>query len=579
MIEQDGLSALETGGQSLIDGRYRLLAKLGAGTTGIVFKGCDLELEQQIVAIKLLYPHLVQGAASIAQFKREVLITQRLSHPCIVQTYRFLQTPEGEAALVMEHVDGRSLRCSLDGYSDGLPVSKLIEVLFAIACGLECSHSLGVLHRDLKPDNILIAANGVAKIADFGLAQNLRASGQLHATTVGTPYYMAPELFHGEVADGSSDVYSFGVMAFELASGQLPYRSQSLLELAVAHSEAPLPSLKQIRQDLPQWLCELIARCCDKSRSRRPAISEIISILEEQAATIIAPLTRLHTPSDAQAAASGEVAIGNEPVRSHPFILLLLLCLLLALLGLVIVPRIFNSVTWRHAAAVGRMEYYLGVRLPFLYQAMGVHDPIHDPELSLRSDRMGLWVPLFAGADPNYRASDGKQPLQRVMSTSRSSSFQNQSVEYLLEFGAEVDGQDSRGRSALWYAVGARNIGIVERLLEYGADPNLADDELITPLHRAVETRHSGILFLLLRHGASAASADTKGDTPMHFAARQCNELMLKALLTKSAVRKFATRPDASEQSLLDELSDCRDGEESRRRSEAIIRSRFEAAR
>lgn len=567
---------IEHSRETLLDGRYQLLEKLGAGATGVVFKGCDLQLDHQTVAIKILYPHLVQGAASIAQFKREVLITQRLSHPCIVQTYRFLQTAEGNAALVMEHVEGDSLRSRLENHPQGLPVDELIGILFAVACGLDFSHSLGVLHRDLKPDNILVAAGGIAKIADFGLAQNLRGGDQLRQGTVGTPYYMAPELFHGAVSDASSDVYSFGVMAFELASGRLPYRSQSLFELAVAHREAALPALDQERPELPRWLCELIGRCCGKTRSARPSLTQIIATVEEHAKATVADLARLHTTrSEIDAAAPGVHATRRTPVRSHPFILLFLILLLLALLGLVIIPRTFTSVTWRHAAAVGRMEYYLGVRLPFLYRAMGINEDIHNPELSLRMSRITVFVPLFAGVDPNYRASDGKQSLQRIAAMGRSATFQDQAVDYLLEFGADVNGTDSAGRTGLWYASEEGNIRVAERLLAARADPQLGDSDGVTPLHRALAQRETGIVFLLLRHGASVTKADVRGETPIHIAARQCNELMLKAMLTKSAIVELTKSRPGVKQELLEELVGCREGEEARGRSEAIISARF----
>lgn len=196
---------------------------LGRGGMGAVYLGRQVSLDRE-VAVKVLASELADDPQFLERLEREARVMARLRHPNIVAVHDFQRTEDG-AAIVMEFIEGGSLREKLQLNPNGLPVAEALRIIRQIAAGLEAAHASGVIHRDMKPENVLIDADGTARVTDFGLALPLNAGGTrltLAGTAVGTVDYMAPEQFKGGEADARLDVYALAVMAYELLTGQTP---------------------------------------------------------------------------------------------------------------------------------------------------------------------------------------------------------------------------------------------------------------------------------------------------------------------------------------------------------------------
>jgi hypothetical protein len=204
-------------------GRYYLVKELGRGAMGIVYRAVD-ELTQADVAVKRIVPEHSASRAALDRFLEEAATAQQLSHPNLLR----INHVEGGATpfLVMEYVDGDTLTVAWMQRQRRYPLSELRPVLAQVLEGLAYLHARGVVHRDVKPDNVLLGRNGDVKLADYGISTTLRA--QRHGgTAAGTPLYMAPEQLRGEPCDGRADLYAVGVMAYQLATGRLPFDASS----------------------------------------------------------------------------------------------------------------------------------------------------------------------------------------------------------------------------------------------------------------------------------------------------------------------------------------------------------------
>lgn len=196
---------------------------IGRGGMGAVYLGRQLSLDRE-VAVKVLASELADDPQFLERLEREARVMARLRHPNIVAVHDFQRTEDG-AAIVMEFVEGGSLREKLQQHPNGLPVAEALRILRQIAAGLEAAHASGVIHRDMKPENVLLDAEGTARVTDFGLALPLHEASTrltLSGTAVGTVDYMAPEQFLGVEADARLDVFALGVMAYELLTGKTP---------------------------------------------------------------------------------------------------------------------------------------------------------------------------------------------------------------------------------------------------------------------------------------------------------------------------------------------------------------------
>src|SRR5579859_7046446 len=234
-----------------IAGRYRLEGRLGVGGMATVQLAFDSRLERH-VAIKLLAEHLADDPAFVSRFRREALSAARLVHPNIVQVFDFgFDESQHQHFIVMEHVAGHSCAELLRDRGH-LDMGQAIEIVSQACRGLDYAHRNGVVHRDVKPGNLLVSDGGVTKLADFGIA---RAANQSSITQVGsvlgTAAYLAPEQARGEEAGPRADIYSLGVVAYQLLSGRLPYEANSLSELALRQQRESPERLNQLNPDVP----------------------------------------------------------------------------------------------------------------------------------------------------------------------------------------------------------------------------------------------------------------------------------------------------------------------------------------
>jgi eukaryotic-like serine/threonine-protein kinase len=246
--------------EQVISGRYRIDGRLGIGGMSTVHRAHDDRLERD-VAIKLLAEHLAEDETFVSRFRREALAAARLVHPNIVQVYDFgLDEPTGQHFIAMELVNGPSCAQLLRDRRV-LPMDETLDVVGQASRGLGHAHRNGVVHRDVKPGNLLIGDDGVVKLADFGIA---RATEQSSITQVGsvlgTAAYLAPEQARGEEAAAPADIYALAVVTYQLMSGRLPYEATSLSELTLKQQrEAPTP-LDTVNPEVPPALARAVAR-------------------------------------------------------------------------------------------------------------------------------------------------------------------------------------------------------------------------------------------------------------------------------------------------------------------------------
>jgi len=255
-------------GQTL--GDFHVLRRLGQGGMGQVYLAEQISLKRK-VALKILRAELAANAVSLQRFKNEAESVARATHANIVQVYAISEA-NGLHFMALEYVEGRNLREYLE--RKGPPeVLVALSIMRQVAAALQRAHELGIIHRDIKPDNILLTRKGEAKVADFGLSRLTDNGPALHLTqtgiSMGTPLYMSPEQVECKAIDQRTDIYSFGVTCYHLLAGQPPFKGQSPFEVAIQHVQNDPPRLADIRPDLPAELCTLVQRLMAKKPEDR----------------------------------------------------------------------------------------------------------------------------------------------------------------------------------------------------------------------------------------------------------------------------------------------------------------------
>jgi serine/threonine protein kinase/tetratricopeptide (TPR) repeat protein len=273
--------------QATLSNAYRLERELGGGGMSRVFLAEERALGRRVV-VKVLSPDLAAGV-NFDRFRREILLTAQLQHPHIVPVFTAGET-DGLPYYTMPFVEGESLRVRLMR-TGAMPIAVAVSILRDVARALEFAHGKGVIHRDIKPDNILLVGD-TATVSDFGIAKAVLASrmatGSAPMTAlgvaIGTPQYMAPEQAAGDEIDHRADLYALGCVAYEMITGEPPFPGRSALSLIRAHIiDTPTP-IGTKRADIPEALAVLIERCLDKDRDDRPSrAQEIIEVLDNLA--------------------------------------------------------------------------------------------------------------------------------------------------------------------------------------------------------------------------------------------------------------------------------------------------------
>jgi serine/threonine-protein kinase len=263
----------------LIADRYELKEVVGSGGMSSVYCAFDKQLERH-VALKILHEQFGVDEDHVERFRREARAVAQLSHPNIV-TVIDRGEEDGKQFIVFELIDGENLK-ELVTRGGPLPVRRVLELGFEIGRALAFAHANGLVHRDVKPQNVLLNGEGLAKVTDFGIVRSLDAVGQTETGTVlGTSHYIAPEQARGERVDAQTDVYSFGVVLYELLAGEVPYPGDNFLTVAMKHVNDPVPNVLERRPDTPLRLASLVERCMAKLPADRPAsMDEVVGELQ-----------------------------------------------------------------------------------------------------------------------------------------------------------------------------------------------------------------------------------------------------------------------------------------------------------
>jgi serine/threonine protein kinase len=252
---------------STFTGRYKIIEALGKGGMGTIYKVFDKNIQEEI-ALKLLKHEIAADDSMIERFRNELKIARKIAHKNVCRMYDLGK--EGKRHFItMEYVDGKDLKSTIRK-TDRLPEDKALSIAIEVCAGLAEAHELGVVHRDLKPQNIMIEKKGRAKILDFGIARSIEAKGVTQTgTMIGTPAYMSPEQVEGKETDQRSDIYSFGVVLYEMVTGKVPFTGESAFSVALKHKTEVPAAPKSINETLSDNLSETILKCMEKKREDR----------------------------------------------------------------------------------------------------------------------------------------------------------------------------------------------------------------------------------------------------------------------------------------------------------------------
>jgi serine/threonine protein kinase len=315
----------------ILAGRYELGERLGVGGMSTVVRAFDDRLERD-VAIKLLAEHLADDDQFVARFRREALAVARLVHPNIVQVFDFgLDEPTHRQYIVMELVRGRS-GAEILREEGVLELRDALSIVAQACRGLEYAHRNGVVHRDVKPGNLLRSEDGVVKLADFGIAKAFSDESSITqvGSVLGTAAYLAPEQAAGEQAGPAADLYALGVVAYQLLSGRLPYEAQSLTELALKQQREVPPRLDELNPEVPPQLAMAVDRALALDPRQRPASADELRGLLADGVRGIGPAepptsaTRAAGPPTSatsvvgRAGTTGVARAPVQPRRPHP---------------------------------------------------------------------------------------------------------------------------------------------------------------------------------------------------------------------------------------------------------------------
>lgn len=250
-------------GETVLNGRYQLIAQQGSGGMSVIYKAIDRALGRT-VAVKILRPSLTSDPTFLEKFRAEARAVANLSHPNIVTVYD-VGSDGPTHYIVMEIVEGQDLKKVIKTLGT-LPIDRAVDLAVQICAGVGYAHRSGLVHADVKPQNILLTAADVVKVTDFGIAQALSDTQPAQRADVvwGSPHYFAPEQARGEPPAPQADVYAIGIVVFEMLTGRLPYAGANQQELAMAHIREPIPNISDINPAVPDRLSKMVYRAMAK---------------------------------------------------------------------------------------------------------------------------------------------------------------------------------------------------------------------------------------------------------------------------------------------------------------------------
>jgi eukaryotic-like serine/threonine-protein kinase len=265
--------------ETVLGGRYQILKMLGEGGMGAVYKARDLEVDR-VVALKVIRPEYANRPEILARFKQELVLARQITHRNVIRIFDLGQG-DGIRFITMEYVDGQDLY-SLLRSGEPLTLERKVKIAREICRALEAAHEQGVVHRDLKPQNIMVENNGRILVMDFGIARSMEDTGLTHTgALIGTPAFMSPEQAKGEKLDIRSDLFSFGVIFYEMLTGKAPYVAETAVGLLLKRvQERPVAPI-ELDQEIPEALNNVVLKCLVVDRDQRyQTAAEIIRDLD-----------------------------------------------------------------------------------------------------------------------------------------------------------------------------------------------------------------------------------------------------------------------------------------------------------
>ena len=327
------LQELNTG--STFAGRYQIIEELGKGGMGRVYKVLDTRINEKI-ALKLIKPEVASDRETIERFSNELKLARKIRHKNVCGMFDIGEA-EGSHFITMEYVSGEDLKTMIR-MSTGLTMGTVLSIGKQICQGLAEAHGLGVVHRDLKPQNIMIDKGGNAKIMDFGIARSVREKGITGAgIMIGTPEYMSPEQTEAKDVDQRSDLYSLGIILYEMATGRVPFEGETALSIAIKHKTEVPKDAKSLNPHIPDDLNRLILKCLEKDKGKRyQTAAEVETELEKIEKGI--PTTERIVPKR-KTLTSRQITVQFEPKRLVKPAVILTSVLIAALLLWKFLPR------------------------------------------------------------------------------------------------------------------------------------------------------------------------------------------------------------------------------------------------
>jgi serine/threonine protein kinase len=263
----------------LLGNRYEIIQILGQGGMGAVYKARDRELDRT-VALKVIRPELAGQPDILQRFKQELILARKITHRNVIRIFD-LGDAAGTKFITMEFIEGRDLKGVLSKEGKLTP-ERAVQIMQQVLLALDAAHTEGVVHRDLKPQNIMIGKDDRASVMDFGIARSLEFGGMTQTgAMIGTPEYMSPEQVRGEPADARSDIFTLGIIFQELLTGILPYQAETAMASMFKRTMERAVPVQQMNPNVPQYLSDIVAKCLEiQPQDRYQTVREIYDALE-----------------------------------------------------------------------------------------------------------------------------------------------------------------------------------------------------------------------------------------------------------------------------------------------------------